>query len=58
MNATANLLAVSPALRVMRVDWMIVQQKRIAAGYAWEPEAQARVKAAQQPRLANEEIPK
>ena len=48
MNAPANLLAVSPAIRATRIDWMIVQQKRIAAGYAWEPEAQARVKAAQQ----------
>lgn len=35
MNAPANLLAIMPALRAKRIDWKIVQQKRIEAGYAW-----------------------
>lgn len=38
MNAPANLLAVTPALRERHADWKAIQRKRHEAGFdhAWE----------------------
>lgn len=42
-HATANLLAITPAVREARLDWLTTRSRRIADGYEWAPaEANAR----------------
>jgi hypothetical protein len=39
MNATANLLAVSPDIRWRLEDWQACERNRIEAGFDWTPAA-------------------
>ena len=51
MNASANLLAISPEIREQFLDWKSCQSKRIVCGYEWA-EAEVNARAAYQQTMA------
>ena len=44
MNATANILALTPELRESYLDWKAIVRKREEQGFEWAP-AQAKARA-------------
>ena len=51
MNASANLLAISPEIRERRADWLVCQRYRIERGYEYA-EAEVNARAAYQQTMA------